>query len=67
MKGGNVNVGNEDQSPGNLTEEDLSTNQQAVPIPWHCGEASFPLRWLCEPFKIYTEDVPSEIPNKKGT
>lgn len=56
-----------DASPdlGNVDETELATNQQAVPVPFFAGEASFALQWLCEPFNQFTVEAPAERPSKK--
>lgn len=64
MKGGG-NLPDPNQSVGNLESDEVSTNQQAVPLPLHAGEAKFALRWLCEPFNQFTKEAPAERPGKK--
>lgn len=51
--------------PGNLSDDELSTNQQVVVVPVFCGEAKFALKWLCDPFNQFTKDAPLKRPGKK--
>lgn len=50
---------------GNLSEDELSSNQQAVVVPVFAGEAKFALKWLCDPVAQFTRDAPAERPGKK--
>ena len=50
---------------GAVDEADLSSNQEAVVIPFFCGEAKFAVKWLCYPFKQFTKDAPTKRPGKK--
>lgn len=51
--------------PGNLSDDDLSTNQQVIVVPVFAGEAKFSLKWLCDPFNQFTKDAPVSRPGKK--
>lgn len=61
MKGSDVST----VEPANVEPAELSSNQQAVPVPLFAGEAKFALVWLCDPFNQFTKDAPQERPGKK--
>lgn len=63
MKGADRTADSQDL--GNIEEGELSSNQQAIPVPLVFGEASFALQWLCEPYNQFTREAPSERPGKK--
>lgn len=54
-----------DSTAGNVEPDEVSTNQQAVPLPMFAGEAKFALVWLCEPYNQFTREAPAERPGKK--
>lgn len=54
-----------DPDLGNLADDEMSTNEQVIVVPVFCGEAKFALKWLCDPFKQFTKDVPMARPGKK--
>ena len=47
MKGG-ANLPAEDPSPANLDDGELSSNQEATPVPWGAGEIMVSAIQFCE-------------------
>lgn len=64
MKGGS-NVPDPAADTGNLSEDEVSTNAEAVVLPIFAGEAKFAAVWICEPFGQFTRQAPAERPGKK--
>jgi hypothetical protein len=60
-----ADVPSERPDAGNLDENEVSTNQQALPVPLFAGEASLALHWLCNPYNQFTREAPAERPGKK--
>ena len=50
---------------GNLSQDEMSSNQQVVVVPVFSGEAKFGVKWLCDPFNQFTKDAPMKRPGKK--
>ncbi len=63
MKGADRTADSQDL--GNIEEGELSSNQQAIPVPLFAGETSFALQWLCEPYNQFTREASIERPGKK--
>lgn len=55
----------EQADTGNVSEDEVSTNQQVLVLPLFAGEAKFALKWLCDPFGRFTREAPLERPGKK--
>jgi hypothetical protein len=47
-------------------EEDVSTNQEAVPIPYLAGERKVAVRWLSNAYKQYSVEVKADSGKKGG-
>lgn len=65
MKGQQTNLPEDPNALGNTDPEELSTNQEATPIPWFCGEARFALRWISPIYNQTTKEAPNTRPGKK--
>lgn len=48
-----------------LEEEDLSTHQENVPLPWLAGTRRLAVRWLDGALNQITEQAPDSRPEKK--
>lgn len=63
MKG--ADIPQEQPEVANLEASEVSTNQQALPVPLFSGEAKFALQWLCETWGQFAVEAPVERPGKK--
>lgn len=64
MKGGRDNP-DPDPDVGNMSADEVSTNEETVTLPIFAGEAILPARWISEPFGQFTREAPAERPGKK--
>ena len=46
--------------PANLDQSELVSNQEAVPVPWFCGERKIALTWISPIYNQFTTDAPAE-------
>lgn len=51
-------------TPGGIQEEDMSTAQEGIPIPYLAGSGAISARWLCDPFAPDLVEIPSESGGK---
>lgn len=65
MKGAPKNLPDPQLDPGNVQDEELATNQEAIVIPWVCGERKIALRWISPAYNQFTIEAPMERPGKK--
>jgi hypothetical protein len=54
-----------DPNLGNVDSGQLSSNQQAVAVPWGCGEFKVALKWISPVYNQFTREAPAERPGKK--
>ncbi len=45
----------------NLDESQISSNQEAIPLPWFCGRDKLALKWITEPLNIRTTEIQQKI------
>jgi len=64
MKGG-ANMPAEEPAIGNLDESEFSSNQEATPVPWACGEFRVPAKWITGIVDQEAREAPAERPGKK--
>ena len=48
-----------------VEEEEISTHQEATPVPWLCGTRRLSLRWITPAFALATQAAPDEVSGKK--
>lgn len=60
-----VNQPEKEPDVANLDSGELSSNEEAVAIPWFCGERKFALKWLSPIYHQFTREAPAERPGKK--
>lgn len=48
-----------------VEDEEVSTHQEANPVPWLCGTRRVALRWITPAFALATQAAPEETPGKK--
>ncbi len=65
MKGETRNQPDPELNLANTEEDEFSTNQEAVSIPWFCGERKLALRWVSPIYNQFTKEAPQERPGKK--
>lgn len=65
MSKGISDIPEADADVGNVDSGEISTNQQAIPVPIFAGEAKFALKWLSDPVGQFVKDAPTERPGKK--
>ena len=65
MKGGATNIPDDQQDVANTSAEDYATNQEAVPLPWFCGEQKIALHWISPVYNQFTKVAPNDRPGKK--
>lgn len=65
MKGGARNLPDPEIEDGNVSAEELSTQQEGTVVPWFAGEQIFALRWVSPVYDQFTREAPVERPNKK--
>lgn len=53
-------------NPIPVEDEELSTHQEAVPVPSWWGTRHIALRWLAPAYDMITEQAPDDQPGKKG-
>jgi hypothetical protein len=63
--GKGVNVPTDTSDLANIDETELSSNQEAVAVPWFCGERKFALKWISPTYNQFTREAPAERPGKK--
>lgn len=61
-KGANVDLEKEDWPVG---EEEITTHQEAVPVPYMAGTRKVALRWISPAVDLVTVQAPDETPGKK--
>lgn len=64
MKGG-ANLPAEDPTAANLDAGELSSNQEATPVPWGSGEFMVPAKWITGITEREEREAPAEVPGKK--
>jgi hypothetical protein len=65
VKGETKNQPDPELNDANTEADEFSTNQEAVSIPWFCGERKVALRWISPIYNQYTKEAPQERPGKK--
>ncbi len=65
MKGGARNLPDSEIETGNLTPDEMSTNQEGTVVPWFAGEQIFALRWISPVYDQFTREAPNDRPGKK--
>ena len=50
---------------GNVDPDEISSNQQVIPVPMFAGEMKLALQWLCDPYNQFTREAPADRPGKK--
>lgn len=43
-----------------VNPRDLTSNQEAVPVPWFAGQRAIPLSWIMEPVGQFTAPTPGQ-------
>lgn len=56
MKGGEPKTQQPEQDPANLSEQELSSNQEATAVPWLCGERKVAVRWVCPVLNMFAKE-----------
>lgn len=51
--------------PTGIEEEQVSTSQEAVPLPVLMGERKVAVRWISRVYKQFSKPAPVERPGKK--
>lgn len=51
--------------PGNIDARDTASNQEAIVVPWHVGEAKLPVHWISPIYNQYTKKTPDAGGGKK--
>lgn len=64
VKGEKKNLPEDENALGNVDPEELSTNQEAAPVPWFCGTRRIGLRWISPVMNQYHQKA--EGPGGKG-
>lgn len=64
MKGG-ANLPAEDPTAANLDDGELSSNQEATPVPWGAGEFMVAAKWITGIVDQEAREAPAERPGKK--
>lgn len=54
-----------DPKIGEIEQDDVSTNEEAVPLAMFAGERVLKLNWLMNPVNQFTKPAPVETPDKK--
>lgn len=65
MKGAPKNLPDPEIDPANVQDEEWSTNQEGIVVPWVCGEQKLALRWVSPAMNQFTIEAPVERPGKK--
>ena len=65
MKGGSTPKPDPEIDMGNTANDDFSTNQESVVLPWFAGEQKLALRWISPVYNQFTREAPQERPGKK--
>lgn len=65
MPKGGANLPEEDPSAANLDESELSSNQEATPVPWGWGEIKASAKWITGIIEQEAHEAPAERPGKK--
>lgn len=65
MKGETKNQPDPELNDANTEADEFSTNQEAVSIPWFCGERKLALRWISPIYDQSAKEAPQERPGKK--
>jgi hypothetical protein len=56
LKGGQPNKPQAVPDPANLSQAELSSNEQATVIPWFCGERKFAVAWISPIYNLFSKD-----------
>ena len=64
MKGGS-NLPAADPTAANLDDGELSSNQEATPVPWGAGEFMVPAKWITGIIDQEAREAPADRPGKK--
>ena len=59
MKGGQQKPVQPTPDIANLDRSELASNQEAVPVPWFCGEGKFAPTWIAPIYGLYWIDAPA--------
>lgn len=51
--------------PGNIDARDSASNQEAIIVPWHVGEAKCNVHWISPIYNQYTLPTPDAASGKK--
>ena len=51
------NLSDDENRLANLEPDELSTNEEAVVLPWFVGEAKLPARWISPVYKAFSKKV----------
>ena len=65
MKGETKNQPDPELNDANTEADEFSTNQEAVSIPWFCGERKVALRSISPIYNQFTKEAPQERPGKE--
>ena len=47
-------------------EEQISTAEESIPLPWLCGERKIAIRWISRIYNQRASEAPIARPGKKG-
>lgn len=57
MKGGKPQQRDPVPDPANLSQQELSSNQEVTAIPWFCGQQICSLIWITPIYNQFTKDI----------
>jgi hypothetical protein len=55
----------EEPDPTGLDDQQLSTSQEAVPLPWLAGERKIAVKWISRIYNQFAREAPVERGSKK--